>query len=123
MDWLAKQPGLCTEAGYPYTSGGGADGKCEKTCTPAVKIQRGVELPKGNETLLQAAIYAQPLSLSVDASDDAIWQSYSGGVVTASCKCSNDACLDHGVGGVGFGTDPSGGDYWLVKNSWGTDWG
>lgn len=44
MQWLAKQKGLCTEADYPYTSGGGKTGKCETTCTPTVKISGGVEV-------------------------------------------------------------------------------
>ncbi len=44
MQWLAQQPGLCTEAGYPYTSGGGNTGTCKKTCTPAIKITSGIEV-------------------------------------------------------------------------------
>jgi hypothetical protein len=123
LDWVAKQPGICSEAGYPYTSGGGKTGSCRAGCTPVVKIAKGVELAARNETLLMAAIAASPLSLSVDASNDAIWQSYSGGVVTSACKCDGDACLDHGVTGVGYGVDASGGAYWTIKNSWGTDWG
>ena len=36
---------------------------------------------------------------------------------------SADKSINHGVTVVGYGTDDSGVDYWLVKNSWGSNWG
>ncbi|MET9535358.1 C1 family peptidase [Streptomyces sp. NPDC006649] len=36
------------------------------------------------------------------------------------CSSSN---TDHYVTVVGYGTDPAGQDYWIVKNDCGVDWG
>lgn len=124
LKWIASGNSICTEADYPYKSGGGKDGKCETTCKPAIKITGAYELKPNNETEVLASLALHPISLSVDASNDKIWQDYAGGVVTAKCStCTKPDCLDHGVTGVGYGTDSSGQDYYIVKNSWGVDWG
>ena len=51
--------------------------------------------------------------------------SYSSGVYyDADCRCdSPNFAGGHGVVVVGFGTDARDGDYWIVRNSWGTGWG
>ena len=85
-------------------------------------ITAAIEVPKEDENALMTAIAGQPISLSVDASSNA-WQNYAGGVASFACSCRTDSCLDHGVGGVGYGTSTQGGDYWIVKNSWSASWG
>ena len=34
FDWIDRSGGLCAEAAYKYTSGGGDSGTCETTCSP-----------------------------------------------------------------------------------------
>lgn len=109
--------GICTEASYPYHPVGGA---CQaSTCKPALKageLKSITDVGQGDETGLLTNVQAQPVSVAVDASS---WQFYSGGIMT---QCSFQQ-LDHGVLAVGVGNDASAGDYWIVKNSWGTGWG
>lgn len=83
-------------------------------------IQDYVEVETGNETLLmQALAHVGPLAIAVDASSDA-FQNYQSGVFD-DISCTRE--INHAVVLVGYGTDPVGGDYWLVKNSWGVSYG
>ena len=68
---------------------------------------------------LKAALATGPVSIAIEA-DTAVFQQYTGGVITGD-SCGDQ--LDHGVLAVGWGTDATAGDYFIVKNSWGPTWG
>jgi cathepsin F len=69
-------------------------------------------------TLASNVLSYGPASICVNA---ASWNDYVGGILTASA-CGSYAYddLDHCVQLTGFNTT---GGYWLVKNSWATNWG
>jgi cathepsin L len=69
--------------------------------------------------LIQAAAYQQPVSVAIEA-DQNVFQQYTGGVLN-STACGTT--IDHAVVVVGYSTGTSAGDYWIVRNSWGTSWG
>ncbi|CAL5212837.1 unnamed protein product [Lathyrus oleraceus] len=115
--FIIQNHGLSTEAQYPYQ---GVDGTCSanQASTQAATITGYEDVPANNEQALQKAVANQPISVAIDASGSD-FQFYKSGVFTGSCGTE----LDHGVTAVGFGIDSDGSKYWLVKNSWGADWG
>jgi len=117
-DWIVSNGGICSEASYPYTAGGGQSGACKKTCTPVTKISGHKDVAVNNDPALAASIVAQPTSVAIEA-DQSSFQFYSGGVLTAACGTN----IDHAVLAVGYGKYTDGNCYWKVKNSWGASWG
>jgi len=117
MDYIISNKGVDTESSYPYTA---ADGTCHyKSANSGATLKSYTNVNTGDENDLQAKVYLGPTSVAIDASQSS-FQFYSSGVYSdPSCSTSQ---LDHGVLAIGWGVD-SGSDYWVVKNSWGTDWG
>lgn len=116
LQYIKDNGGVDTEASYPYE---GKDGICRFNKDHiGATVSNIVGVLSGNESALAAAVASDgPISVAIDASD---FQHYSSGVFNVpSCK----GPVDHGVVVVGYGNDATGGDYWLVKNSWGASWG
>lgn len=121
FSWTKTNGGLCTESGYPYTSGTtGQKGTCTTTCTKntGVTPKSFTDVAKNSDSALMTAIAQQPVSIAIQANQPA-FQTYKSGVLTGTCGSN----LDHGVLAVGYGTWSDGTDYYKVKNSWGTGWG
>jgi C1A family cysteine protease len=119
--WTKTNGGLCTEAGYPYTSGTtGQKGTCTTTCTKntAVAPKSFTDVAKNSDSALMSALAIQPVSVAIQANQPA-FQLYKSGVLTGTCGSN----LDHGVLAVGYGTYTDGTPYYKVKNSWGAGWG
>lgn len=121
FSWTKSNGGLCTEAGYPYTSGStGQKGTCTTTCTKntGVAPKSFTDVAKNSDSALMTALAQQPVSVAIEA-DQPAFQLYKSGVLTGTCGAN----LDHGVLAVGYGTYTDGTNYYKVKNSWGPSWG
>ncbi len=109
----AMELGLCLESAYPYT---GRVGKCKQCLSAISKPTRIYGIPKNNEVLLREQVERQPVSVAIDGS---ILPDYKSGVITGLCG----KALDTSALIVGFGVDKNGLGYWLLKSSFGPDWG
>jgi len=120
FEYIKVNHGVDTEASYPYK--GRQQKKCLFKRENVGADDKGFsDLESGNEEALKVAVATQgPVSVAIDAGHIS-FQHYNGSVYFEK-KCS-EKNLDHGVLVVGYGTDPDGGDYWIVKNSWGPSWG
>merc|ERR1719189_911974 len=116
--------GLTTEKEYPYWSGiTGMTGNCKydvERRTPVVGITGYNTLPSNDmDAVLNHLATVGPLAIAGDATR---WQFYGSGVFSG-CDYDSNISLNHAIMLVGYGTDIHNGDYWLVRNSWGRNWG
>lgn len=116
--FIQQNNGITKESYYPYT---GTQGLCKYNFAkyPATKIKGFQYVPKNSEADLLKAVANQPITTGICGSDYR-FRFYSSGII--NFECSGD--LDHAVTAVGYGTTSDGSKkYWIVKNSWGTNWG
>lgn len=116
FEFIINNGGIDTEDDYPYKS---RDGRCDSYRKNAhvVSIDGYEDVPVNDENALKKAVAKQPVSVAIEGSGRA-FQLYESGIFSGSCGLD----LDHGVTAVGYGSE-NGKDYWIVRNSWGTEWG
>jgi len=113
LDWVIKQGGLEAESDYPYQA---EDGDCQQSSfSPVINIKKAIPIASNENTIYNSLKQYGPLSVCADAEP---WQNYNGGILTAD-QCGSD--VDHAIQLTGY--SPKQGGYWIVRNSWGADWG
>jgi len=121
LPWLAYEDiiankGLPSEASYPYT---GEDGTCANNQALVATISNWTALSTNPAEINTFLVSNGPLSITLNAD---LLMSYSSGVITGPAdECLNSES-DHAVLLVGYGSNSTV-PYWIVKNSWRTDWG
>ena len=115
--YIKENGGIDTEKSYSYK---GVEGKCHfDKNTVGAKCKGYTSIAKGDEMqLMNAVATVGPIAISICVRRSL--RSYHRGVYYEP-NCSFNK-VNHAVLIVGYGTE-RGHDYWLVKNSWGKDWG
>lgn len=126
LAFIKANGGLETDRDYPYKSASGSDKydckfKREDAFITTMYLTGSQRLVSGNElSLMENVARYGPVAVSIDASLDGFRHYKSGIFYDERCSSTN---INHAVLIVGYGTNEYGEDYWIVKNSWSTQWG
>jgi len=116
--YVISNSGIDTEASYTYE---GVDDTCRFKAASVGATFSNWTMISQDETQMAAYLVANgPIAIAADAEE---WQFYFGGVFYIPCGTE----LDHGILIVGYGTETDifgqTMPFWIIKNSWGEDWG
>ncbi|KAF4075341.1 hypothetical protein AMELA_G00233390 [Ameiurus melas] len=119
FEYIMYNKGLMTEDDYPYV---GRDGPCKfDPKLAAAFVKEVVNITKYDEMgIVDAVARLNPVSIAFEVLPE--FMHYRDGVYT-STECHNTTeTVNHAVLAVGY-AEENGSPYWIVKNSWGPQWG
>jgi C1A family cysteine protease len=112
-----KKKGLVKDDCYPYS---GIKGKCYCAGMEHFgRISDYKKLRKG-ESFLRRAVSKQPISVIVVLND--AFKEYNGGIFKGPSEVTYPLNW-HALNVIGYETKDYGRKYWILKNSWGKNWG
>ena len=116
--YVDENKGIDTEKSYPYQ---GHNELCRfRAKNIGATCDGYVDIPRRDERALTQAIQTiGPISVAIDASRPTFHYYKKGVYYDRLCSSTK---LDHGVLAVGYGSE-EGQEYYIVKNSWGPQWG
>nr|XP_023022584.1 zingipain-2-like [Leptinotarsa decemlineata] len=111
--------GIMSEDDYPYEDG---HMLCRyNNSKAAVRIKSYKNVKENDETELQKAVALEgPVSVTIRVTEE--FQLYKRGILNVPSCGHFLLFLNHAVLATGYGSQ-DGVDYWIVKNSWGTEYG
>jgi len=117
--------GVTYEANFPYQQND--PGTCTHWNNPRIRFNDWFRVGCSDIEGIKNAI------MTYGVVDAAVYvtnafQGYTQGVFSDNnTSCTSSPCYDtptnHGVALVGWGVDPVEGEYWILRNSWGSNWG
>ncbi|EAR96460.2 papain family cysteine protease (macronuclear) [Tetrahymena thermophila SB210] len=116
-EYISYAGGLETEGDYPYE---GTDNSCEfNRAQVAAKVvsSYNITFQDENELIYHLATVG-PVSIAYECTDD--FMDYEGGIYSNPSCSKSPEDVNHAVLAVGYNLT---GNYYIVKNSWGEDWG
>ncbi|MFQ6650952.1 hypothetical protein Gotur_023132 [Gossypium turneri] len=119
FEYIKYNGGLDTEEAYPYTA---KDGECKFSPeNVGVQVIDSVNITLGAEDELKHAVaLVRPVSVAFQVITS--FRFYKTGVFTSDKCGTTSQDVNHAVLAVGYGVE-NGVSYWLIKNSWGAQWG
>ena len=126
FEWIKNNGGFMYEADYPYAN---KKGTCQQDSSKFVdmKVTGYVKLgPESEDTFspcdegeMKEFLYQTgPLAIALNATP---LQFYTSGIADYASWLCGTSGINHAVTLVGYGTGSK--DYWIVRNSWGKNWG
>ncbi|XP_004617609.1 pro-cathepsin H isoform X2 [Sorex araneus] len=119
FEYIHYNKGIMGEDSYPYQ---GKDSHCKFQPEKAIAFVKDVANITLNdeEAMVEAVALYNPVSFAFEVTND--FMHYKKGIYSSSSCHKTPDRVNHAVLAVGYGEE-NGIPYWIVKNSWGPQWG